>query len=94
MIIGRKCKNCNGTGMVECTAGTQEGSFSPDEMPCVHCCGTGGQRIEPQNKEEAAIMLADALELATQAKATYQNFQHVYARWKMGINRDEDGHRL
>lgn len=93
MTPGTKCRNCKGSGMVECTAGTQEGSFSPDEMPCVHCKGTGRINPEPQNTEEAAVMLADALQRATNAKAEYQNLQHVYSRWACGINRDEEGHR-
>ncbi len=94
MISGIKCETCKGTGMVECTAGTQEGSFSPDEMPCVHCEGMGSIKPQPQNKEEAAVMLADALQRATDAKAEYRRWQHIYSRWAHGVNKDEDGHRL
>jgi len=93
MTPGTICNKCKGTGMVECTAGTREGSFSPDEMPCVHCHGMGRRNPEPQSKEEAAVMLADALQRATDAKSQYRQLQYVYSRWVHGIHRDEDGHR-
>ncbi len=94
MIKGKKCETCNGSGMVR-NPGFDDGSFSPPTMPCyAGCGGTGRIGQQPQSTEEAAVMLADALQLATEAKARYQNLQHVYSRWVHGVSRDEDGHRL
>ena len=92
MIKGKECSQCI-RGMVNNSA-YDEGSFSPPTMPCVHCKGTGYVDVQPQNKEEVAVMFADAYLRYQNAKEEMVSKRHLYSRWKHGVNRDEDGHRL
>lgn len=92
MIKGKQCETCNGSGQVDVQ--NYEDGFHPPIMPCYKCGGMGNIAPQPENIQEVAVMLAEALDLATRAKISYRNKLSLYKKWRMGACRNEAGHRL